>query len=280
LSPAINLMWFVVVVLALGIGYSTHETVTSLPWMDRIVEVFFSIPIPRVKAGQIQSGTVTWLGLLSNKLGWEYVETLKQGKMIFYMLFAVLVAVVGTWIIMKLLAKLETKEILGKSIIIPVGGFVLLAFLILGWILSPTAFFAGGRDFYDCDQDVIAAYEQNGAYLAENIPPGSKVYWRGGLALAVLLYLEDVEFFPPQFNTVYSYRIGGDPDELAKVGLWNEELARLWAEETDYILFAERSYTGWLTEYVENGEFVEITPTTPLNPCRADTSIHIYRRNP
>jgi hypothetical protein len=223
---------------------------------------------------------VTWLGLLSNKLGWDYVEALKQGQLIFYLLFTVLVAVVGTWIILKLLAKLETNQKIWKGANVPLMSFVLLAFLIFGAILSPTTFLGGGRDFYDCDQDVIAAFEHNGAYLAENISPGSKVYWRGGLALSVLLYLSDVEFFPAQFNNIYSYREGGDPDELVKSGLWNEALARQWASEADFILIAERSYSDWITEYVESGEFIEITPTSPLNPCRADTSIHIYRRLP
>jgi hypothetical protein len=272
------LMWLVLIVLALGIGYSTHQTVSSLPWMERLSEAFFSISIPRFKDGQFQGGSVTWLGLLSNKLGWDYVEILKQGQMIFYMIFAVLVAAAGTWIIMRLLSRLEKQQ--GSASLLPLGGFVLLAFLIWGLILSPTAFLGGGRDFYDCDQNMITAYEQNGAYLAENIPPGSKIYWRGGLALSVLLYLPDVEYYPAQFNTVYSYREGGDPDALVKWGLWNEVLAEYWAEEADYILLAERSYSGPITEYVESDAFVELTPTSPLNPCRADTIIHIYRRLP
>ena len=273
-------MWLVVIIVALGIGYSTHETVPRYGWMDGLTDAFFSISIPRFKGGQIQGGTVTGLGLLSNKMGWDYVEARDQGQLVFYMVFAALVAVAGTWIIMRVLTKLENSQMFGNNIRLTLGGFVLFPFLILGWILSPTAFLGGGRDFYDCDQDMIAAYEQNGAYLAEKISPGSKVYWRGGLALSILLYLPEVEFYPAQLNNVYSYRAGGKPDELVKLGLWNEALARIWASEADYILIAERSYSGWITEYVESEKFIENMPTPPLNPCRTDTSIHIYRRLP
>jgi hypothetical protein len=275
-----NWMWLVVVLISLGVGFSTHYTLSNKTLLDQIMEILFLFPLPRIKEGQIQSGTVPWLGLLSNILGWEYGEVLQRAKLVFFMVFAVLVGVIGTWIILWCFAKVNHIHRNQLKKIYPDKGFVLFAFLVLGLFLSPSAFLGGGRNTYDCNQDVIAIFEKNGAYLNEIIPPGSKVYWKGGLALSILTYLSDVNFYPAQFNNVYSYKIGGDPDELLKFGLWNEELSNLWLGDADYILVTERSYSDWIQTNLESGNLVELGPTSPLNPCKADTRIHVFRRIP
>jgi hypothetical protein len=273
-------MWLLVVFTSLGIAFSYLKMIEVPLILRNAVDFGISISIPRVKDGQLQGGSVGWLALISNKFGWDYAQVEIQARLLFMMVLITLIGGGVTWLILKIFSKLEKIPSFHQRIPQPLSSFVLLAFILFGLLLSPTAVLAGGRQAYDCDADVIASFEENGNYLAENIPPGSQVYWKGWVGLSLLLYQTDLEFFPAQFNNVYSYREGGDPVELEKSGLWNETLARQWAAEADYILIAERYYSGWLADYVENGAYMELTPTSPLNPCRPESRVHIYRRIP
>jgi hypothetical protein len=158
------------------------------------------------------------------------------------------------------------------------GLWALAIFLALGYLLAPTALLGGGYTTYDCAGDVIQGYEAAGAHLASLIPPGSRVYWRGGNSTVPLLYLPDIEIFPAQINGDYSLRKGGDPDALLRYGFWSEPIARRWAAEADFILIEERLFRGWLSELVEAGGYneLEATPSTVL--CRGNSSIHIFRK--
>lgn len=280
-----NWMWVLVGIISLGIGYSANRMIGSYHFLDPLVETISSIAVPRMKNGQFLDGKISLIDILANKFGWNYfdvLDILHQAQQVVHVVSLAIMGVLGTWLLLLGFRKLTTSEWVKDKIDeqIPISNTILFAFLVFGWFMSPTSLFAGARNTYDCQQDNIASYEENGAYLAENIPPGSKVYWKGGSALAVLLYLPEVEFYPAQFNNIYSYREGGDPDKLVKSGLWNEDLARLWAADADYLLITESYYSGWLAEYIENNKFGEITPTAPLNPCQPDTRIHIYRRLP
>ena len=273
-------MWLLIAITSLGIGFSFVKMIGFPEILDEVTRVLFSIGIPRIKDGQLQGGSVTWLALITNKMGWNYHQVETQSRLMLVVFLIAIMSLLITWFVLKIFSKLETKPGFYHRIPQPISSFALLVFVIVGVLFSPTSILAGGRQAYDCDRDVIASFEQNGAYLAETIPPGSKVYWKGWVGLSLLLYQPDLKFYPAQFNNVYSYREGGDPVELEKSGLWNETLARQWAEEADYILIAERYYSGWLADYVESGKFLELSPTSPLNPCRPESRIHIYRRLP
>ncbi|MEA3349185.1 MAG: hypothetical protein U9Q82_01035, partial [Chloroflexota bacterium] len=146
----------------------------------------------------------------------------------------------------------------------------ILIYIVLGTLLS----FGIGLTPQEagCGEDVISAYESGGAHLAEYIPAGSKIYWRGGLSPIPLLYLPDVKLYLPQLNDGYSYRLGGDPDELVRYGWWNEELAARWRQEADVFLVEE--WRGGM----ESEFFDEVSPTQPLLSCQHGSEIHIYIR--
>ena len=61
-----------------------------------------------------------------------------------------------------------------------------------------------------------------------------KIYWEGRL-LAIFLYMPNVNIYHPQMNHVHSYFIGGDAETLLRYSQWNDELARQWLAEADYI---------------------------------------------
>ena len=85
----------------------------------------------------------------------------------------------------------------------PYGYWALLIFLLAGILLSPTKALGGGRNEYDCSGDVIDSYQAAGNHLAEQIPPGSLVYWKGTLSSAPLLYVPGIRIYPSQINASY-----------------------------------------------------------------------------
>jgi hypothetical protein len=80
------------------------------------------------------------------------------------------------------------------------GALTLLAFFALGLLLSPTPVF-GKPPEEDCGGDVIATVEAAGRHLASLVPPGSTVFWDGGLSPAPLLYLKEIKIFGAQLMT-------------------------------------------------------------------------------
>ena len=120
--------------------------------------------------------------------------------------------------------------------------------------------------------------ESVGNYLASTITPGSKVYWRGYSPVS-LLYLPDIQIFPPQLHSDYTYWPGGDPDELLRYGWWNDALSRQWVEESDYILIEDIFQNKKLTDYINAGDFTELPSTDSTAPCRGNAIIRIFKNN-
>lgn len=255
--------------LSVGISYSmisAWNLVVDMPVVRRIMH----IEIPRVKSFRIQPGTMELWSPFANKFGWEELQIARTLQTAVF----ILLGVFAGWLIVKFGARLGCT-LLGKSA--SRSAAHLAAFLLIGWVVTSVA----GLAPYDrdCGWDVIASYEQGGAYLAENIPAGSQVYWRGGLSVVPLVYLPDVEIFPQQINQDYSYRLSGGPDELLRYGWWSYEVAGQWLAETDVILIEERLYDTFLVDIAEGGDFYEIPPTAPMVTCSANSAVHIYLRN-
>jgi hypothetical protein len=158
--------------------------------------------------------------------------------------------------------------------------WVLVIFFVLGAILTPSQVLAGGYEVYECSGDVIQAYESVGKYLSEAIPPGSSVYWKGGLSAVPLLYLPGIKIYPAQVNADYSFREGGDPNSLARYGFWNKEMALQWLNEADFVLVQARYFGDWLADAISQGQFVELDSSPPVVNCMDNAEIRIFRRVP
>jgi hypothetical protein len=159
-----------------------------------------------------------------------------------------------------------------------IGVIALNTFLIAGLILSPTDILGGGSDFFGCDgSDVIASYERAGRELSTIIKPGSKIYWEGRL-LSIFLYMPDVQIYPPQMNHVHSFYNGGDSDTLLRFSHWNEDLARKWLEEADYILFQPEERIYLSDEILESGDYVKVMSSPKAERCRWQSVINVYQR--
>ncbi|MDW8226527.1 MAG: hypothetical protein RMJ60_01855, partial [Anaerolineales bacterium] len=157
--------------------------------------------------------------------------------------------------------------------------FTLQVSLASGFILSPTLFNAPYRQDQECGQDMFAYYRELGTDLANLIPSGSRVYWQVQSA-APLLYLPPVEIWPTQVYNVYSYRLGGDPQQVEASGYWNADLAREWAKEADFlVLEGEQSYTPVTAEFATVNGYEQIGVLRPINPCAyLHTPVLVFRK--
>lgn len=245
-----GIVFAVIALMILGIGFSSHEDLSS---------EFARAMIERL------DGTYLWGALI------HYIDLphLVLFRVTFVLLVSVLVIVAGA-----ILSGLIHRRFNGGR----TGILALNLFLILGLILSPTKVLGAGNDFFACaDTDVLASYERAGAELSQVIEPGSKIYWEGRL-LAIFLYMPDVEIYPPQMNHVHSYFLGGEADTLLRYSQWNDELARQWLDEADYILLQNTERVYLTDEMLESGEFVRVMSAPRAERCRWQSVIQVYQR--
>ncbi len=254
--PRRAIVFSVIGLLIMGIGFSSHEDVSS---------EFAKASIERL------DGTYIW-GALIHYL--NKVPQLILFRVTFVLLLSFLVIVLGAIGLAFLHRRLNGRQSAGGRI----GVIALNLFLILGLILSPTRVLGAGNDFFDCGgTDVFASYRRAGAALSQVIEPGSKVYWEGRLT-AIFLYLPEVQIYAPQLNHVHSYRIGGASDILLRFGLWNDDLARRWLEDADYILVQETEKVYLTDEMLKSGKYVKVMSAPKAEKCRWQSVISVYKR--
>jgi len=256
LTPLRRVIVFAVMsLLIVGIGFSSHEDLSAdfaKGMIERMDKVYL------------------WNALLFvTKL-----PPLLLFRVSFVLSVSFLVLVIGGIGLRLVSRRLDGEQVSGGKI----GLVALNLFLIAGLILSPTKILGRGSDFFGCEgTDVFASYKKAGQELSAVIEPGSTIYWEGRL-LAIFLYMPDVKIYSPQMNHVHSYFIGGDSDTLLRFGRWNDDLARKWLEEADYIMFqsAERVYLS--DEILESGKYVKVMSTPKAEKCRWQSVINVYQR--
>ena len=245
-----TIIFTVMILLIVGIGFSSHEDLSS---------DFARAMIERL------DGTYLWGALI------HYIDLphLLLFRVTFVLMVSALVIVVGALVLWFLRRRFTGGRI---------GVVALNILLILGLVLSPTGVLGAGSDFFDCaGEDVLASYRRAGAELSQVIEPGSKIYWEGRL-LAIFLYLPEVHIFPPQMNHVHSYFIGGEAETFLRFSRWNDELARQWLAEADYILVQNTEKVYLTEEMLESGEYVKVTSAPRVEKCRWQSVIQVYQR--
>jgi hypothetical protein len=249
------IIFTVIALLVLGIGFSSHEDLSAdfaKLVIERLDKVYF------------------WNALLLvTKL-----PHLVLFRTLFVLLASLLALLAGGIALRLAYRRLGNGQASGGRI----GLVALNAFLVAGLILSPTGILGGGSDFFDCKgTDVFASYEKAGRELSAVIKPGSTIYWEGRL-LAIFLYLPDVKVYPPQMNHVHSYFKGGGSDVLLRFSRWNDELARKWLAEADYILVQNAEMVYLTDETLESGKYVKVMSSPKAEKCRWQSVINVYQR--
>jgi len=241
--------------------------------MSDLDPILMNLPAPRLRSAQVLPGATELWRLLSNKFNVTYDHLLVILPLAAGLLAGLLIVAAATAAL-----AVGGRKRKGAHWAAP-GSLALLMLFLCGVALSPTLVLGGGDADPACG-DILAAYEAAGAHLASLIPPGSLVFWNGGLAPAPLLYLPGVRIFPPQLNDGYSHRIGGDGPQLFKYGYWNDDLAQEWLHQADFVLVEGWRYKGEMHQEISPAEFNELPATQPLVTCKDGAQIRIFRREP
>ncbi len=153
---------------------------------------------------------------------------------------------------------------------------VILAGCLLGGTVLPFALRAPSGE-QACAYRFLAYYEEAGRSLANLVPPGSTVYWRGsGRHLAFMLYWDDVELFLPQIHAGGGYVVG-ESKELLRLGLYNEELDKQWRESADILMVWDTYMTKEFQEFVEQPAYEEI-PFDMGKLALCEDPLYVFRK--
>ena len=254
------LAFLMITITSVGIAYGSYQILDDF---------LINIPVPRMKNMQFLPGTSPIWTFLRNKFGWSY-ETLQQA------IPAAAGLIIAVFIIVVVI--LSYRFLYKKERRFSLGYVIMIAYLLLGTIFSPSKVLGGGKYADYCSSDVIASHEAVGKHLSDLIPPGSTIYWQNDVSPLPLLYLSDPILYPPQLDHWYTFRQGGDPDILYQNNLWNKELADRWIEEADFLLIEEK----YVPSFEEDEKFSlmtdELSPTGLPVVCRDRSQIHVFKR--
>jgi hypothetical protein len=128
-----------------------------------------------------------------------------------------------------------------------------------------------------CSTHFLTYYEEAGRTLADLIPPGSQLYWRGsGRHLAFMLYVDQVKIFPPQIHAGAGYA-DGDTQRLYRLGFFNEELDKQWRESADILIVWDTYFTKEVREFFEQPGYEPIQfDMGNLSQC--EDKLYVFRK--
>jgi hypothetical protein len=252
-------------ILSPGLGYAAYDRFG--PWL-------LTIKFPAFNRGlnpRLWIPFITPWDILANKFHVDYWKSRTPVVIVAGFILGMLFLILGRLIYKKLSKR-------GKTSNYSFGAFLLLALLGLGVLLSPLM---GGSYLPDglCMADIPHTYKQIGTTLSNLIPFGSQVYWDAKTSVP-LLYAPGISIYPSQIYGLYGYRIGGDPHQMVKNGLYNDELARLWREKADFIVTESSGYNIQIPGGDLDTLKFEAFRTAPANPCDPYSYLIVYKRKP
>jgi len=265
-SLRITLTGLFVLGTSAGVGYSTYQ---------RAGKALLTLQMPQFWDFNRIWETVDLWGPFANKFGWSYHFLQRFLPTVTGLILGTIILVVSF-----VLHRVYVRNNNNKLHRWTYSSFALISLASVGLLLSPTLIFSSDEDAYACGGNVISGYEQVGNYLDTRIHPGAQVFWAGGESAIPLVYIADVEIYPPQINGVYTLAIDGDDDILFKYGFWSNSLAEKWLSEADYVLVAEHSFTEEFRVSLKVGGFTLIEKTPSPEVCQEDAQIMIFGRSP
>jgi Dolichyl-phosphate-mannose-protein mannosyltransferase len=269
------LVFSILLLLSAGIGYSTFDEVGKalVNYSDVMIPRFIIHPF-KAEPGMVNLHVVLTNYFHADDKELERILPAFVGLLVGVLLLTLFA--ITTWIMIR---RRDRGNVIRIHPYAEFAYWSITIVLCLAFMLTPSKLLSGGYSGYDCGWDTIQSYETAGRYLASVIPKGSLVYWDGGSSFSPLLYVPGIKIFPAQINGGYSFYIGGNSDTLAKMGLWNEQLASNWQKEADYILIKDANFKkSSMKDYVTSGQFDELAQTPQVSPCVPGSAIHIYHR--
>jgi len=239
-----------------------------------ISDVLLNIHIPRLRSffttGKIMPGIVPLWDLLANKYGIPYDKSRWMVPLLAGFLSGLLVLLIG----FAVRAFLKRKKFLHFY---SFGAVSAIVFLLAGILLSPSTALGGGFNQWDCNGNVIKTYEQAGKELASVLSPGDLVYWDGGNAVAVLLYIPEIRLQPQELDWQWNYYLNGDPDTLSRLGLWNITLAERWRQDANVIILQNGFNNSDWQAFFDQNDYAGILSSNEFLNCGPDSFLRVYR---
>jgi hypothetical protein len=128
-----------------------------------------------------------------------------------------------------------------------------------------------------CSARYITYYEQAGRSLAQLVPPGSQLYWKGsGKHLALMLYLNDVKIFPAQIHAGGGYVVG-DTKQLPRFGMFNQELDTQWRDSAEVLVVWEENMSPDLLEFLQQQPYEQVQYDMG-ELARCEDALFVFRR--
>jgi hypothetical protein len=254
----------VIIVISTSVGYGSFLNTGDFLSHIRIPRIWSFIT-----TGKVLPGVPIW-DYLANKYGIGLNTSQRMLPLLAGLLCGSLVLLIG----FAIWSFLKNKKVLHAY---SFGVIIAVVFLITGIIFSPTVALGGGFNQWECNMNVLKTYAQTGQFLASNLSPSDLVYWEGRNAVAVLLYVPNIAIFPQQLDDQWNFFHGGDSNALARLGFWNDELAKFWRDKANVIIIQQVDYIVW-QPYLDKSGFIELQPLkAPLN-CEPDTFLRIFIR--
>lgn len=266
-----------ILVLFSGISFSASNMSGTAIKVETI-DQFLKMNVPRFSNHRFQQGMVELRQVIANLLPVDYYDIPKYALL--YSPLITGLAAGGIFFGLAAVAKYFLNSFaLVKSMAYAV--FALWVFWGIGIVLLPTDLLGNGYNSYDCNDNVITAFERSGKYLAETIPPDARIYWNGYSPVS-LLYIPEAKISTPQLNLVYSFSTGGDSDALLRYGWWDATLSEKWLQEANYVLIEQRYFKrgGEVVDALNSSDYEELPPAPSTASCVDDAYIRIFRRIP
>jgi hypothetical protein len=262
----------VLLLLALTIG-GLYSTGLVSPGMNiRWWEKAMLTQIPRISEGKIIRGeTGPLLSLFESVFHLDYHFLVEVLPTYFYWIFPLLLILAVFPLVRRILLGRWNPDQMRFA------PFAFIFMIVLGAALGYTDIFYKETANLTCEDDVIQTHEAVAAELAEIVEPGSQVYWELTSNM-LLLYLPEVEIFPPQLNTGFNFVGNSQPDEsdlIYRFGYWDETLKQEWIDQADYLLIPGQYAADWEPR-TDSGEFDIVGVTQPYETCRpSDTQVMV-----
>lgn len=129
----------------------------------------------------------------------------------------------------------------------------------------------------ECSTRFLTYYEEAARTLADLIPPGSQVYWRGsGRHLAFMLYVDHIKIFPPQIHAGAGFA-DGETQRLFRLGFFNEELDEQWRESADILIVWDTYFTKEVRAFFEQPGYEQI-PFDMGNLSQCEDALYVFRK--
>ncbi|MFN2159614.1 MAG: hypothetical protein ACK2TW_06650 [Anaerolineales bacterium] len=268
-------VWFQIVILlfivssAVWIGFGSYEQIGG---------ELLDLQLPRsvLYLSPDSSGSMPLFNYFKKTHGYDFKTSRRIISSISGLMIAALIFVLAALIkwIRSNRSRLGSESHTGNF---PVFGFwALTVFIIAGALITPAIDLLQECNTYFCERDIIHSYRSVGSHISKLVPPGSKVYWKGGNSAVPLLYLPGIQIYPAQLNGDYTYKKYGNPKVLDKYGYWSEELSEKWLNEADYILVQQRFFNDWYQDQLNPERFEELESTKPAAYCEENTHIRIF----